>query len=169
MTRGDAVRLVALLAGFVVAGYAAVRLLAGNPLGVLTWFAGSAVVHDLVLFPIYAGLDAALVTLLRRWPALATVGGVGWLNHLRVPVVVSGVLLVVWSPLILQLSSAYTPASGLTAAPYAGRWLAVTGTLFAVSAGLFAVRLVRARRARSGQERRPEPGEPPARQEVSEG
>lgn len=147
ISRGGAVRLVALLACFVVAGYAGVRLLAGNPLGVLTWFAGSAVLHDLVLFPIYAGLDTGLVTLLRRRPALATIGGVAWLNHLRVPVVVSGVLLLVWAPLILQLSTAYTPASGLTAQPYPGRWLAVTVALFAASAGLFAVRLVRARTA----------------------
>ena len=70
------VRLLALLASFVVAGYAGVRLLAGNPTGVGAWFVGSAVVHDLVLFPLYAGADAALVTLLRRRPALATVAGV---------------------------------------------------------------------------------------------
>lgn len=146
MTRGEVVRVVALLACFVVAGYAAARLLAGNPLGVITWFAGSAVAHDLVLFPIYAGFDAALVALLRRRPGLGTIGGVAWLNHLRVPAVVSGVLLLVWAPLILQLSTAYTPASGLTAQPYPGRWLAVTAALFAASAGLFVIRLIRTRR-----------------------
>ncbi|HEX2301896.1 MAG TPA: hypothetical protein VHH34_25880, partial [Pseudonocardiaceae bacterium] len=127
MSRRDVLQLLALLASFVVAGYAGVRLLAGNPSGVGTWFVGSAVAHDLVLFPLYGVLDAALVLLLRRRPALADVGGVPWLNHLRVPAVISGILLLVWSPLILQLTSSYSPAyataSGLSAQPYLGRWL----------------------------------------------
>ena len=141
------VRLLALLASFVVAGYAGVRLLAGNPTGVGAWFVGSAVVHDLVLFPLYAGADAALVTLLRRRPALATVAGVPWLNHLRVPAVVSGVLLLVWSPLILRLPTAYTEASGLSAQPFLSCWLAVTAVLFVISAVTLAGRIVRVRGA----------------------
>ncbi len=142
------VTLLALLASFAVAGYAGVRLLAGNPTGVGAWFVGSAVVHDLVLFPLYAGLDAALVMLLRRRPALATVAGVPWLNYLRVPAVVSGVLLLVWSPLILRLPTAtYFDASGLSAQPFLPRWLAVTAVLFAISAATLVLRIVRIRRA----------------------
>lgn len=142
------VTLLALLASFAVAGYAGVRLLAGNPTGVGAWFVGSAVVHDLVLFPLYAGLDAALVMLLHRRPALATVAGVPWLNYLRVPAVVSGVLLLVWSPLILRLPTAtYFDASGLSAQPFLPRWLAVTAVLFAISAVTLVLRIVRIRRA----------------------
>ena len=70
MTRRESLQLLSLLASFAVAGYAAVRLLAGNPIGIGAWFVGSAVVHDLVLFPLYAGIDAALVMLLRRHPGL---------------------------------------------------------------------------------------------------
>lgn len=140
--------LLALLASFVVAGYAGVRLLSGNPVGVGAWFVGSAVVHDLVLFPLYAGADAALVTLLRRRPALATLAGVPWLNHLRVPAVVSGVLLLVWSPLILRVSApTYLDASGLSPQPFLARWLAVTAVLFAMSAVALAVRVAKARYA----------------------
>jgi hypothetical protein len=145
VTRHGPVVLLALLASFVVAGYAGVRLLAGNPVGVGAWFVGSAVVHDLVLFPLYAGVDAALVTLLRRRPALATVAGVPWLNHLRVPAVVSGVLLLVWSPLILRLPTAYQESSGLSVQPFLPRWLAVTAVLFAISATTLAVRVARIR------------------------
>ncbi|HSL08222.1 MAG TPA: hypothetical protein VK887_09605 [Pseudonocardiaceae bacterium] len=146
MSRHGPVALLALLASFVVAGYAGVRLLSGNPVGVGAWFVGSAVVHDLVLFPLYAGVDAALVALLRRRPALATVAGVPWLNHLRVPAVVSGVLLLVWSPLILRLPTAtYLDASGLSAQPFLPRWLAVTAVLFAISAATLAVRVARIR------------------------
>ncbi|HVE95770.1 MAG TPA: hypothetical protein VNA67_02105 [Pseudonocardiaceae bacterium] len=138
--------LLALLASFVVAGYAGVRLLSGNPVGVGAWFVGSAVVHDLVLFPLYAGADVALVTLLRRRPALATLGSVPWLNHLRVPAVVSGVLLLVWSPLILGVSApTYLDASGLSPQPFLARWLAVTAVLFAMSAVALAVRVAKAR------------------------
>jgi hypothetical protein len=147
VTRHGPVALLALLASFAVAGYAGVRLLSGNPVGVGAWFVGSAVVHDLVLFPLYAGVDAALVTLLRRRPTLATVAGVPWLNHLRVPAVVSGVLLLVWSPLILRVPTAYQEASGLSAQPFLPRWLAVTAVLFAISAVTLAVRVATVRRA----------------------
>jgi hypothetical protein len=145
VSRHGPVALLALLASFVVAGYAGVRLLAGNPVGVGAWFVGSAVVHDLMLFPLYAGVDAALVTLLRRRSALATVAGVPWLNHLRVPAVISGVLLLVWSPLILRVPTAYFEASGLSAQPFLPRWLAVTAVLFAISAATLAVRVARIR------------------------
>ena len=147
MSRHGPVALLALLASFVVAGYAGVRLLSGNPVGVGAWFVGSAVVHDLVLFPLYAGVDAALVALLRRRPALAAVAGVPWLNHLRVPVVVSGVLLLVWSPLILRVPTAYQEASGLSPQPFLPRWLAVTAVLFAISAATLAVRVARIRQS----------------------
>jgi hypothetical protein len=141
MARRESVQLVALLAGFAVAGYAAIRLLAGNPVGIGAWFAGSAVVHDLVLFPLYAGLDAVLVMLLRRYPALSTVGGVRWLNYLRVPAVVSGLLLLVWSPLILRLPTAFHAASGLSDQPFLRHWLAVTVVLFGLSAATLTARI----------------------------
>ncbi len=111
-------------------------------IGTGTWFVGSAVVHDLVLFPLYAGIDAALVVLLRRRPGLATVAGVRWLNYLRVPAMVAGLLLLVWSPLILRVSEGtYHAASGLSAQPFLGRWIAVTAVLFAISAATLAARV----------------------------
>lgn len=148
MTRREGVQLLALLASFVVAGYAGIRLLTGSVVGTGVWFVGSAVVHDLVLFPLYAGIDAALVLLLRRRPELATVAGVRWLNYLRVPAVVSGLLLLVWSPLILRVSNgAYHAASGLSAQPFLPRWLAITAVLFAISAVTLVVRVATVRAA----------------------
>ncbi len=144
VTRREGAQLLALLASFVVAGYAAVRLLAGDLIGTGAWFVGSAIVHDLVLFPLYAGVDAALVLLLRSHPSWATVAGVRWLNYLRVPVVVSGLLLLVWSPLILRVSNgAYQAASGLSAQPFLPRWLTVTAVLFAISGVILVVRAMR--------------------------
>ncbi len=152
MNRRQWAVLVALLASFVVAGYAGQRLLSGNVIGTAAWFAGSAVVHDLVLFPLYAAADAALVMVLRRRPALASVGGVPWLNHLRVPTVLAGILLLVWSPLILRVPvEAYAAASGLSPQPFLPRWLAVTAVLFAVSAVALALRIWRSLRLQPEQ------------------
>ena len=75
------------------------------------------------------------------------------LNYVRIPAGISVLLLAVWFPLILGLSSAaYFRASGLSTAPYLWRWLAVTGALFAGSAVCYALSLRRmsaqARKAR---------------------
>jgi hypothetical protein len=148
VTRREGIQLLALLASFVVAGYAGIRLLTGSVVGTGVWFVGSAVVHDLVLFPLYAGIDAALVLMLRRRPELAIVAGVRWLNYLRVPAVISGLLLLVWSPLILRVSDgAYHAASGLSAQPFLPRWVAVTAVLFAISAVTLVARVATVRAA----------------------
>jgi hypothetical protein len=69
------------------------------------------------------------------------------LNYLRVPAAFSLLLLMVWFPLILGLShGTYHRASDLSTSPYLGRWLAVTGVLFAGSAACYAVALRRAGR-----------------------
>jgi hypothetical protein len=76
----------------------------------------------------------------------------GWaappvVNYLRVPAALALLLLLVWFPLILGLSAGtYHRASGLSASPYLGRWLAVTGVLFTGSAACYAVALRRAGR-----------------------
>ncbi|MGH3599518.1 MAG: hypothetical protein ACRDQH_04455, partial [Pseudonocardiaceae bacterium] len=90
----------------------------------------------------------ALVVLLRRRPELATVAGIRWLNYLRVPAVVSGLLLLVWSPLILRVSDgADHAASGLSAQPFLSRWIAVTVVLFAISAATLVARAAMVRAA----------------------
>ncbi|MGH3409840.1 MAG: hypothetical protein ACRDRJ_46215 [Streptosporangiaceae bacterium] len=67
------------------------------------------------------------------------------INYIRVPAAFSLLLLLVWFPLILGLSSrTYHRASGLVTSPYLGRWLAVTGVLFAASAASYALALRRA-------------------------
>ena len=74
---------------------------------------------------------------------------------MRVPAAFSLLFLLVWFPLILGLSArTYHRASGLDTSPYLGRWLAVTGVLFAASAVGYALALRRAS-ARAGRGRRP--------------
>lgn len=140
--------LLVLLASFALVAYAAIRLFEGPALAIAYWFVGSAVAHDLVLFPLYAVADASLVRVLRRRPYEPA--HIPWINHLRFPAVISGTLLIVWLPLIFQLSSPFfLKVTGFTADPYFERWLLVTGILFALSAAAYAVRLRRAGPPRS--------------------
>jgi hypothetical protein len=66
-------------------------------------------------------------------------------NFPRVPTVISGLLLV-WSPLILRLDTAYHAVSGLSDQRFLPRWLTVTAALFTISAATLAVRAIRGQR-----------------------
>ncbi|OEV04937.1 hypothetical protein [Streptomyces oceani] len=130
-----------LLTSFVLTGYAGVRLLAGDWLWVTAWFVGAALVHDLVLLPLYALADRALRAAVPAGRHRRTV-----LNCVRVPAVLSGLLLLVWFPLITRQVAAYEAITGLSAEVYLGRWLLVTAVLFAGSGGWLAYRLSTDRR-----------------------
>lgn len=146
--------LLALLASFALAGYAVSRVVLGGPwLGFALWFVGAAVVHDLLLYPLYALSDVAARREFGKGEFAATVRGVPWINSLRVPVGLSGLLLLIWAPLILQLpQGAYLGASGLSTSAYLPRWLLITGVLFLAAAVAFALRVRRAGKAAPGDD-----------------
>ena len=110
-----------------------------RPLGVAIWFLGAVVGHDLVLMPLYSLADWSAGAAIRR--RAAQIPAVGWINYLRVPAVLSGLLFLVWSPLILRLHTRYQASTTLSADPFLWHWLAVTGALFLLSAAAFAVRM----------------------------
>ncbi|MCW2725017.1 MAG: hypothetical protein JWN35_1938 [Frankiales bacterium] len=130
--------LLSLLACFALAGYAFLQASHGPlPLRMAVWFVGALIAHDLVLFPLYALADRSLTALRPR----RTVRDPGAVNYLRVPALLSGLLLLMFFPLILRRSEGpYGAASGLDQAPYLGRWLLLTGLAFGISAVLYAVR-----------------------------
>ena len=106
-----------MLCSFSLAGYAGVRLLEGDTLGVLLWFVGAALLHDLVLLPLYTAADRVVQRLFRHRhrrrtadPSAPVVAG--GINYVRVPAFVALLLLLVWYPLILQRvrGSPCTPA-----------------------------------------------------------
>ena len=145
--------LLALLAAFALAGYAAQAVVAaGQWQLVALWFVAAIVGHDLLLFPLYSLADLSLRRLLRlrarsvpAAPSRAATAQPPVINHFRVPAGFSLLLLVVWFPLIVRLSSShYHQASGLSTAPYLWRWLGVTGVMFLASAVSYALRLRRA-------------------------
>ncbi len=133
-------------AGFAFAGYLLTRILgSSHPGWLLLWFVGAIILHDLVFLPLYSALDRVLTS--RRRGDVSAPQGPTWINHVRVPAVISGVLLLVTFPLVLRLSDHdYATASGLHESVYLARWLLVTAGLFAVSAVLYLVRRVRWRR-----------------------
>ncbi|SCG76879.1 hypothetical protein [Micromonospora coxensis] len=134
---------------FAVTGGIALRL-AGEPTAgrMLLWFLGAVVVHDLLLFPAYALADRVLRAILHRdvapgrrgeWPARG--GRPSALNHVRVPALAAGLLLLVYLPGVFGLGGdTYSAATGLAPRPLLYRWLALTGVLFAGSAALYTLR-----------------------------
>lgn len=129
-----------------VAAYALAQILDprfSHPVNLVAWLIGGALLHDLVLLPLYTVLDIAG----RAAVADHELRRVRIANHLRFPVVIAGTLFLVYFPLILGKSEAnYVRDTGHEPPDYLGRWLAITGALFAVSAVIYAVRLIAARR-----------------------
>ena len=133
----DPLHLLALLAAFALAGYAVRGVVAaGQWRGFALWFAVAIVGHDLLLFPLYSLADLSLRRLLpgrsaarrhepaaepsadRPGQARSSATGPPLINYIRVPAAFSLLLLLVWFPLILGLSSrTYHRASGLVTSP----------------------------------------------------
>ncbi|MFF7929159.1 hypothetical protein ACFZDP_50430 [Streptomyces mirabilis] len=147
--------LLVLIASFALTGYAMVRLFAVQPWEVAIWFVGAAILHDLILLPLYSLADLSALYVLRHRAADSPT--VPWINYLRVPTFLSGLLLLVWFPLIFRLAVPYPGDTGLSDSVYLGRWLAITGVLFCASALAFALRLRRVLLAARADEERPPP------------
>lgn len=126
---------------FALAGYAAAQVVPAHDVAVPVWFVGAVVGHDLVLMPLYALADRSVLAVFRHRPPAQP--GVPWINYLRVPVVLSGILLLIWFPLILRLPAGFPRTTGLPLPEYLWHWLGVTGALFLLSAGAYALRMRR--------------------------
>jgi hypothetical protein len=134
--------LAAVLATVAVSAYAISRIYAviADPNRVVLWLGGAIVVHDLLLFPLYglAGVVAAAALAPRGHPSRL---GVAALNHLRAASLMSGLLALVWFPLIAaKAPGTFARTSGLDVGVYRERWLIATAVLFGGSALLLALR-----------------------------
>ncbi|WP_431236390.1 hypothetical protein ACQ86B_15215 [Mycolicibacterium aichiense] len=143
--------LLTLTAGFALFTYVLVTLGPAqlwNPTtwwqSIAVWFAAAIVAHDLVLFPVYSLVDRVLVGAVRHRPATTT-SRVPLINYVRVPLMGAALTFVVFLPgIIEQGASNFHAATGLTQAPYLGRWLLLTAALFGASAVVYGVRVARA-------------------------
>ncbi|MFI1628231.1 hypothetical protein ACH4YO_29440 [Streptomyces noursei] len=151
---GSLAHLVLVLCSFALTCYAGLRLLRGDTLGIVIWFVGAALLHDLVLLPLYTVTDRLVQRLFRghrgRKPrSRDTAGGTrpvtGRVNYIRVPAFVALLLLLVWYPLVLGRVPGFTAYTGLPADVFWGRWLLITAVLFAASAACLLVTMWRAR------------------------
>jgi hypothetical protein len=131
--------LLTMLGCFALAGYATAELLPNNAVGIPIWFVGAVIGHDVILMPMYTVADRSAMAVLRhRRPQLPAVP---WINYLRIPAALSGMLLLIWFPLIFRLPGRFTATTTLSLDPFLWHWLAVTGALFLLSATALAVRL----------------------------
>ncbi len=140
------VHLAGLAACFFVAAYALAKVLGETGWKeILALFAVCVVVHDLVVWPVYGIADRMALRVQNRSQGKPPL--VPWINHVRVPTIISALLLVMFFPLILRLSNPYyQQVTGFNENVYVFNWLAVTGVLFAGSAVFYALRLIGARR-----------------------
>ncbi|HZE14522.1 MAG TPA: hypothetical protein VE197_01770 [Mycobacterium sp.] len=141
--------LLTMLAGFALAGYILTifkPVTLWNPQvwwhSIAVWFAAAIVFHDLVLFPVYTLADRLLAIAAERRHRRRGEPLVPALNYIRIPALASSLMLLVFLPgIIRQGASTYLAATGQTQQPFLGRWLLLTGAMFATSAILYAIRV----------------------------
>ena len=108
------------------------------------WFLGGAIIVDLVLLPLCAAADRALNGVLRaeRTPWRRGRGPrVPLVNYIRVPVLASGLLFLLFFPgIIEQGKGSHLAATGHTQEPFLGRWLWLTVLFCCLSVLAYAIR-----------------------------
>ena len=141
--------LLALLAGFAIAAAAVIGWFQRpRDVGsVLVWFAAAIVIHDVVLLPLYSLLDRIVLALHERVPRPRRfTHRLNAAPYIRIPMMLSGLLLVVFFPVIFGLGArTELAASGIPERGYLTRWLLATGVMFALSGAAYAVAIARAR------------------------
>lgn len=130
--------LLGVLAVLALSGAAFAHFVDAGPLHRLAlWLGGAIVAHDLVLYPLYTVADRAARRAGGRRLDPRT------LNHVRIPTLLSALLLAMFFPLVLGTAVGYERVTGESTEVYLARWLWLSGALFAGSALLYVVRRVR--------------------------
>ena len=140
----EPLHLLATVASLAVALYAILRIFEiPNTAGILLWLAAAIVAHDFIAMPLYSALlrvaeETTEATVRPRRLGLLA------LNHVRIPVAFSLLLLLLSFPLIFQIDETrYELTTGLDLDRYLGNWLLITAALFAGSGLLYALKLRR--------------------------
>ncbi len=103
---------------------------------VLIWFVGAIIAHDLVFLPLVQVVNRVVFHRAAP-PAAVSPAHARLRNHVRIPAMLSGLLLLVFAPVILRANrNDYGAASSLSPDPYLHRWLLLSAGLFALSAAI---------------------------------
>jgi hypothetical protein len=109
----------------------------GYVVNYVAWFVGAAILHDIVLVPVYSLIDR----IARRETRHAFGPRI---NYLRAPAIISAILLLVYSPLILGYSDRnYRADTGHAVQHELRNWLLITAGLFVASGLVFLARHAR--------------------------
>lgn len=138
--------LLAHLVGFAIVAVALDRIFSNGDVKVLLmWYVGLTIAHDLIFVPTYTGLDRLFRATVARLP-LRTRSGPPVINHVRAPVLISALLLIIYFPLISGSAEAwYFDLTGHDLTNYLRNWLLITAALFLGSGVIYAARVVRRR------------------------
>ena len=138
--------LLAHLVGFAIVAFALDHIFSGGDVKeLLVWYLGFAIAHDLVFVPAYSGLDRLFRATITRLP-FRTRPNLPVINHVRAPVVISALLLIIYFPLIARRNDGwYVEYTGHHVTQYLRNWLLITAVLFLGSALIYAARVVHAR------------------------
>jgi Na+/melibiose symporter-like transporter len=130
---------------FAIALFALDRIAStGSVMKLIALYVGFIVAHDLIFVPAYSALDRATRAALARLPARAP-GAVTRINHIRVPAFISGVLLIIYLPLISgKAANGYLLSSGHPLEGFLRNWLLISLALFLGSGLIYVVRVRRA-------------------------
>ena len=138
--------LLAHLGVFFIAGWSIDQILGGGSIvNWIAWFLGAALLHDLVLLPLYSLVDRGLARNGGN-PVARAARRRRWLNYIRVPAALAGILLLVYFPVILGYSATnYRNDTGHALTGYTRNWLLITAGLFVGSGLVYVVRMMRRR------------------------
>jgi hypothetical protein len=154
-------QLLAIVVSFAVvaAGVAGWFQQGSDPRGIILWALGSAVAFEWIALPLAWLLDRVALGPWRLRPAgavpadgasAAPVAAPASANraYIRVPALLSVLLLIVFAPLIFSADTpTFVATTGFSPPDYLARWLLATAAMFAVSAVAYAWSLRRARGA----------------------
>jgi hypothetical protein len=114
----------------------------------LIWYLGFAIAHDLIFVPLYTGLDRLMRRALVPRSSSRRIE-IPMVNHVRAPLLISALLLLIYGPLILGVDDRdYFALSGHHLEHYLRNWLLIAGALFFGSGVIYVLRLGRLRRGR---------------------
>ena len=130
----------------VAAGVAGWFQAGSDPRGILLWAVGSGVAFEAILWPLAWLLDRIALGSRTGDRASRPWRGPRNRSYVRVPTLLSALLLIVFAPLIFAADTPdYEATTGFTPPDYLARWLLATAAMFVISALAYALSLRRKR------------------------